>query len=202
MTDNPSYRLAVDIGGTFTDIAIDTGDEILTAKTLTTHERPVEGVLRGIDYAMSQSRLDPAAFASVIHGTTLATNALIERRGARVGAITTTGFRDILEIGYERRYDQYDMYLEKPDMIVPRERIRTVEERIDVGGEVLQALDTGSIERAIDELLDQGVASIAVCLLHAYKNPGHERRIAELGNPRDNPEVGGQSACRWLEKEF
>ena len=96
-------RLAVDIGGTFTDIAIEIDGEISTAKTLTTPERPVDGVIRGIGFALEQAGLDPSQFTSVIHGTTLATNALIERRGAKVGVIGTEGFRDILEIGYERR---------------------------------------------------------------------------------------------------
>lgn len=179
MNDKIQSRLAVDIGGTFTDIAIALGDDILSAKTLTTHDRPVEGVLRAIEYAMAQSRQDPSSFASVIHGTTLATNALIERRGARVGAITTAGFRDILEIGYERRYDQYDMYLEKQDMIVPRDRIFGVVERSDVTGAILQDLDLQSVELAIDGLLVSGVESIAICLLHAYKNPAHEMQIAD-----------------------
>ena len=175
---NPAQaRLAVDIGGTFTDVAIETGETILTAKTLTTHECPVEGVLRGVEYAMSQSDQSPANFASVIHGTTLATNALIERRGARVGVIATDGFRDILEIGYERRYDQYDMYLEKPDMIVPRDRVFGVKQRTDINGAVLQELDPESLETAIDGLFEQEVESIAVCLLHAYKNPAHEKAV-------------------------
>lgn len=98
--------MGVDVGGTFTDIALSAGERIHTAKALTTPERPVEGVLEGIGYALDAAGLDSAAFRSVIHGTTLATNALIERRGAKVGVITTDGFRDILEIGYERRYDQ------------------------------------------------------------------------------------------------
>ncbi|MDJ0776994.1 MAG: hydantoinase B/oxoprolinase family protein [Gammaproteobacteria bacterium] len=173
-------RLAVDIGGTFTDVAIERGDELLTAKTLTTHEDPVRGVLRGIEFATTRSGLAAADFGAVIHGTTLATNALIERRGARVGAITTEGFRDILEIGYERRYDQYDMYLEKQDMLVPRDRVHGVRERIDVDGNELDVLDEDSVEGAIDALLAQQVDSVAVCLLHAYKNPAHERRIEAL----------------------
>ena len=122
-------RLAVDIGGTFTDVAIEIDDRIETAKTLTTAGAPVDGVIEGIGYALDHSSLAPGDFGSIIHGTTLATNALIERRGARVGVITTAGFRDILEIGYERRYDQYDINIDKPDLIVPRDRVFTVEER-------------------------------------------------------------------------
>ncbi len=180
MSASSRPRLAVDIGGTFTDVAIERSDELLTAKTLTTHEDPVQGVLRGIEFARAQSGLAATDFGAVIHGTTLATNALIERRGARVGAITTDGFRDILEIGYERRYDQYDMYLEKQDMLVPRDRVHGVRQRTDVDGNVLEALDEASVEAAIEALLAQQVDSIAVCLLHAYKNPAHERCIEAL----------------------
>ncbi|MEM9735995.1 MAG: hydantoinase/oxoprolinase N-terminal domain-containing protein, partial [Pseudomonadota bacterium] len=111
-------RLAVDIGGTFTDIALEIGDRIATSKTLTTPEHPVKGVMTGIGQALSAEGVAPGEVTSLIHGTTLATNALIERRGARVGVIATEGFRDILEIALERRFDQYDINLEKPDLIV------------------------------------------------------------------------------------
>ena len=177
-------RLAIDIGGTFTDIAIEIGDDILTAKTLTTPKRPVEGVLQGISHALSQVDLDPGAFGSVIHGTTLATNALIERRGAKVAAIVTEGFRDILEIGYERRYDQYDINIEKPDMIVPRDLVFTVAERVDVAGEVIAPLDHASLDRALNALLANGVESVAVCCLHSYKNAGHEWQVREVISAR------------------
>jgi len=180
MNQTGQARLAVDIGGTFTDTAIAVGDQILTSKTLTTAERPVEGVLQGIDYAITQTQLEPADFASVIHGTTLATNALIERRGARVGVIVTEGFRDILEIGYERRYDQYDINIEKPDRIVPRDLVFCVKERSRVTGDVLEALDEDSLREAIDALLATEVESIAVCLLHSYANPAHEKRVRRV----------------------
>ncbi len=177
MNHSGQSRLAVDIGGTFTDIAIAFGEQIHSTKTLTTSERPVAGVLEGIDYALSATGLRPTDFCSVIHGTTLATNALIERRGARVGIITTEGFRDILEIGYERRYDQYDINIEQPDRIVPRDRVFGIRERIGVDGDVFEELDEASLDRAIDALLESGVDSIAVCLLHSYKNPVHEQRV-------------------------
>lgn len=179
MSNTRKPRLAVDIGGTFTDIAIEIGDRIETAKTLTTPDRPVEGVITGIGYALEQIDLEPSAFGAVIHGTTLATNALIERRGAKVGVIATEGFRDILEIGYERRYDQYDINLEKQDMIVPRDLMFTVKERTDVSGSVLEEIDEASLEKAIDNLLRENVESVAVCLLHSYNNPAHERQIRD-----------------------
>lgn len=168
------YRLAVDIGGTFTDVAIDHGSRIQTAKTLTTPDRPVTGVLSGIEHALAQSQLTSATCRSVIHGTTLATNALIERRGARVGVIVTEGFRDILEIGYERRYDQYDINIGQPDRIVPRDDVYGIRERTGAAGEIVAALDEASLDTAITALLEKGVESIAVCLLHSYVNPAHE----------------------------
>ena len=171
--------MGVDVGGTFTDIALSSGEGIHTAKALTTPERPVKGVLEGIGYALDAAGLAPAAFRSVIHGTTLATNALIERRGAKVGVITTDGFRDILEIGYERRYDQYDINIGQPDRIVPRDRMFGVRERINASGEVIEALDEASLALAIGRLLDDGVESVAVCLLHSYQNPAHEQRVHE-----------------------
>ena len=181
MSDSkPRCRMGVDIGGTFTDIALEIDGEISTAKTLTTPERPVDGVMRGIDHALEGADLDPSHFHCVIHGTTLATNALIERRGAKVGVIGTRGFRDILEIGYERRYDQYDLYLDKPDTIVPRDLVFSVDERIDVNGRVIEPLDDTSLEHAAAALLAQGVESVAVCLLHSYRNPAHEKRVGQL----------------------
>lgn len=172
-------RIAVDIGGTFTDIAIEANGGIKTAKTLTTHGRPVDGVIEGLGYALERTGLKPAEFGSVIHGTTLATNALIERRGARVAVIATEGFRDILEIAYERRFDQYDINIEKQNLIVPRDMVFAVRERIDVHGNVIKALDAASVDRGIDAAIAAGAESIAVCLLHSYANTAHERAILE-----------------------
>ena len=172
-------RLAVDIGGTFTDVAVELDGSCRTSKVLTTPGDPVRGVLDGARRALSRAGLAPRDIGAVIHGTTLATNALIERRGATVGAIVTEGFRDILEIAYERRYDQYDLYLDKPDTIVPRDRVVTVSERLSATGQVLAALDRDSVHRAIDDLVAHGVESIAVCLLHAYVNPAHERAVRD-----------------------
>ena len=112
-------RLAVDIGGTFTDVAVERGGSCLTSKVLTTPGDPVRGVLDGVRLALARAELAPPDIGAVVHGTTLATNALIERHGATVGAIVTEGFRDILEIAWERRYDQYDLCIEKPDTLVP-----------------------------------------------------------------------------------
>ncbi|MEM1197782.1 MAG: hydantoinase B/oxoprolinase family protein [Pseudomonadota bacterium] len=177
---HPKPRLAVDIGGTFTDVAIEIGPDIRTAKTLTSHDDPVKGVLLGIDYALQGLSLEPAAFGSVIHGTTLATNALIERRGAKVAVITTEGFRDILEIGYERRYDQYDINIDAQDFLVPRDLMFGVRERLGVDGEVLTPLERKAVEAVVTEVVASGAQSIAVCLLHSYKNPAHEQLVRDV----------------------
>jgi N-methylhydantoinase A len=173
-------RLAVDVGGTFTDIALETSGAITTTKTPTTSGDPVEAVITGIRLTLERAALSPAEVFTVIHGTTLATNALIERKGARVGVVTTQGFRDILEIAYERRYDQYDIFVDKPDMLVPRERCYTVAERIDADGEVLTALDEATVETLAEDLARDEVESLAVGLLHSYANDEHERRVREL----------------------
>ena len=172
-------RLAVDIGGTFTDVAVEHNGACHTVKVLTTPHDPVRAVLDGARLALSRAGLAPRDVGAVIHGTTLATNALIERRGATVGAIVTAGFRDILEIACERRYDQYDLYIEKPDTLVPRERVATVTERVSAAGQVLEPLDHNSVHRAVDALVAGGVESIAVCLLHSYVNPAHEQAVRE-----------------------
>ena len=181
MTHPPSKpRLAVDIGGTFTDIAIETGDQITSAKTLTSHDDPVQGVLRGIGFALDGLSAGPADFGSVIHGTTLATNALIERRGARVAVITTEGFRDILEIADERRYDQYDIDIKKPDYLVTRDMVFTVPERVGADGAVLTPLDLVAAEEAVKQAVAAGADSIAVCFLHSYKTDSHERAMRDV----------------------
>ncbi len=180
MSTQGQTRIAVDIGGTFTDIALDNGTSLYTAKTLTTQDDPVRGVIDVIRIACVDAGCNPTAIDSVIHGTTLATNALIERKGARVGLITTAGFRDIIEIAYERRYDQYDIFIDKPDLLVTREDCWTVPERIDADGNLLQALDTGKLDSILNEIDRRGIDSIAICLLHSYLNPSHEQALREL----------------------
>ena len=118
--------------------------------------------------------------AGFIHGTTLATNALIERRGAVVSTVTTGGFRDILEIAYERRYNQYDINLDKPDLIVPRRRSFTIPERVDVDGRVVLPLDEGAVDGLARNLEAERTEAIAICLLHSYANPDHEQRLADM----------------------
>jgi N-methylhydantoinase A len=177
----PSLRLAVDIGGTFTDTVLtDARNRILaTNKTTTTPANPVTGALDGTRRALVDAKANWADIATFIHGTTLATNALIERRGARVATVTTEGFRDILEIGYERRYSQYDINLTKPDLLVPRSRALTIGGRMDAGGQELCSLDEGDIPRLVEEIEASGAEAIAICLLHAYANPAHELQLRD-----------------------
>jgi N-methylhydantoinase A len=175
-------KIAVDIGGTFTDVALQLGagaSSFITAKTPTTQD-PVKGAMHAVSLALDKAKLSPDHIASFIHGTTLATNALIERKGAKVGVITTEGFRDILEIAYERRYDQYNLLLDKPDMLVPRERCFVIPERMSATGTVLLQLKEDHLDEILAGFEREGVESVAICLLHSYTNPSHELRIAQL----------------------
>ena len=182
MTKVRDLRAAIDIGGTFTDTVLMDGSAgmLATAKTPTTPADPTDGALRGFRRVLDQARITAADITGFIHGTTLATNALIERRTARVATITTDGFRDILEIAYERRYSQYDIDLEKPDLMVPRSRGFTIAERMSVAGDVIEALDETAIDPLLAGLAACGAEAVAICLLHAYANPAHERRLRNL----------------------
>ncbi|KIC31262.1 hydantoinase/oxoprolinase family protein [Leisingera sp. ANG-S5] len=182
MTASQALRLAIDIGGTFTDTVLVAGEDRILAstKTLTTHQDPGIGAMEGAARVMAQAGRSLGEVTGFIHGTTLATNALIERRGARVATVTTEGFRDILEIAYERRYSQYDINLEKPDLLVPRERALTIRERMSATGEVLIPMEDSAVEALIAELDASGAEAVAVCLMHAYSNPDHERRLRDI----------------------
>ncbi|MBI3968456.1 MAG: hydantoinase/oxoprolinase family protein [Chloroflexi bacterium] len=170
--------LGIDVGGTFTDLVFaDGAGRIFTAKTPTTAPNPVPGILTGIRELLDHHRLAREQLTTVVHGTTLVANALIERKGAPTGLITTRGFRDVLEIGRETRYDIYDLHLRRPEPLVPRWRRQTVPERIDAQGEVLEVVDHAEVERVGRDLVAGGARAIAVCLLHAYANPKHEREI-------------------------
>ena len=173
-------RIAVDIGGTFTDVVLEHRDARFTAKVLTTPDAPDDAVIDGVRDVIAQSGVDASSVGLVIHGTTLATNAIIERKGALTALVTTEGFRDVLEIGYESRYDQYDIMIEKPVPLVPRERRLTVRERIDVTGRVIEPLDETGVASLLPEIERLGVQSVAIGFLHAYANPVHEQRTREL----------------------
>src|SRR3954467_10365928 len=176
----PDVRMAVDIGGTFTDIVLDRGTERLTRKVLTTAKRPEEGVLDGARMVLGDAGLHFSDIGVFVHGTTLATNAIIERRGARTALIATDGFRDTLDIATESRYDQYDLTIEKPQPLVPRSLRFTVRERVDVHGGVRLPLDEAAVAAQVARLRDNGIEAVAICFMHSYVNPAHEQRTAEI----------------------
>ncbi|MCF6431436.1 hydantoinase/oxoprolinase family protein [Leisingera sp. MMG026] len=181
MTASNTLRLAIDIGGTFTDTVLVAGEDTILAstKTLTTHQNPADGAMEGAARVMAQSGRSLGEVTGFIHGTTLATNALIERRGATVATVTTEGFRDILEIAYERRYSQYDINLEKPGLLVPRERALTIRERMSAAGEVLIGMEDSAVDALIAGLDACSADAVAVCLMHSYANPDHERWLRD-----------------------
>ena len=182
MPDLARYRIGFDIGGTFTDfILLDVRrSEIRLHKCLTTPHDPSVGALDGLAELLRAAGLTMADIGDVVHGTTLVTNALIERSGARLGLITTRGFRDILEMGTEQRYDIYDLFLQFPDPLVPRRHRLEVSERIDRDGNVLTPLDGGGVRAVAQRLVADGIEAIAICFLHAYRNPAHERAAAAI----------------------
>jgi N-methylhydantoinase A len=175
-------RLGVDIGGTFTDLVVidEATGAARVGKILTTPKDPAHAVEQGIAALLEESRTAADAVRAVVHGTTLATNALIERKGARTALLTTEGFRDALEIRHEGRYDMYDLFIDPPAPLVPRHLRREVRERLLADGSVRQPLDEAGARQVIGELVAEGVEAIAICLLHAYVNPVHERRLAAL----------------------
>ena len=177
---DPGVRIGVDIGGTFTDIVLERGPERITAKVLTTPDAPEEGVRQALAQAMDSCGVAPADVALVIHGTTLATNALIERKGARTALVTTEGFRDSIEMGTESRFEQYDIDMEKPVPLVPRQWRFPIPERLNASGEPILPLDEGAVEATAAWLAAEGIESAAIGLLHSYVNPAHERRVRAI----------------------
>ena len=177
---HPTARLAVDIGGTFTDIVLLEGDRRFVAKVLTTPKAPETAVIDGTRAALAAAGLAFADIGVLVHGTTLATNAIIERKGARAALIATDGFRDVIEIADESRFDQYDIDIVKTQPLVPRELRFTVPERMDVHGAVRRPLDEGAVRRVAERLQALDIEAVAVALIHAYANPAHELRIGEI----------------------
>jgi len=184
------WQIGVDIGGTFTDfVLLDTRDgRLLNGKVLTTPHAPEKAVLAGIAGLLAQHGVAPAEVRHVIHGTTLVANALIERRGVPTGFLTTEGFRDVPEIGTELRHDTYDLFMRRPDPLVPRRLRLGVPERLRADGTVLTELDEDAARQAIRALRDGGAQALAICLLHAFLNPVHERRLAEIAK-QEAPEL-------------
>ncbi len=177
---NLTARIGVDIGGTFTDVVLENGQMRHTAKVLTTPRAPEEGVAAGIRSVLADSGVTPDEVSLIIHGTTLATNALIERKGVTTALVTTEGFRDSVEMGSESRFEQYDINMEKPLPLVPRRRRFVVSERLNAAGEVILALDEPAVAALVEPLKTLQVESVAIGFLHSYVNPMHERRAHEI----------------------
>jgi N-methylhydantoinase A len=173
-------RLAIDIGGTFTDLVLEHGADRTEAKVLTTPREPERGVMDGVRVVLERAGLRPADIGAVVHGTTLATNAIIERKGARTALVTTEGFRDSVEMAYENRFDQYDVFIDKPEPLVPRYLRFGVRERMDVHGNVRIPLDIGSLVALADALRRENIESVAIGFLHSYANAAHEQTTADV----------------------
>ncbi len=173
-------RLGADIGGTFTDIALDCRGQLYSTKVLTSYAAPEQAILDGIAVVLRDAGITPAELEIVIHGTTLATNALIERRGARTALITTEGFRDVIEMRTESRFEQYDLNLQLPTPLVPREDRFTVKGRIGAQGQELQPLDEAALEEIADHIAAEGFGAVAIGFIHSYMNPAHEQRAREI----------------------
>ena len=189
-------RLAIDTGGTFTDLVLrdEASGGSWFAKTLSTPADPARAVLEGIERLASVRPFRLAEVGEILIATTVATNAILERKGGRTALVTTRGFRDVLIMGRSKRFDTYDLWLDKPRPLVPRRAIFEVDERVAHDGEVVQPLDPASVEAAADRIAEAGAESVAVCLLHAYANPAHERAVgdllaARLGRPPRNRAV-------------
>ena len=173
-------RLGVDIGGTFTDVVLEIAGEMFSTKVLTTYAAPEDAIVDGMHKVCTKAGIAPDAIAQIIHGTTLATNALIERRGAKTALITTMGFRDVIEMRTESRFEQYDLNLVLPEPLLARNRRYVVRERMEATGRVLIPLERSEVEILADELAAASYESIAIGLLHSYANDTHERMIRDV----------------------
>ena len=176
------YSLGIDIGGTFTDVVVQDhqAGRQFSRKLLTTHDDPARAVLTGVAEVINEDGVPATEIGRVVHATTLFTNALIERKGAETGLIATEGFRDVVEIGRERKYELYDIHIQKPRPLAPRERRVEAKERMNFDGSVKTPLDAESVRLAADALVADGVTSVAISFLHAYANPAHEQEAAAL----------------------
>ncbi|NND81802.1 MAG: hydantoinase/oxoprolinase family protein [Gammaproteobacteria bacterium] len=179
-----AIRMGVDIGGTFTDVVLEVGADQYSAKVLTTYAAPEEAIIEGLLQVCEKAGIEPAAIGQIIHGTTLATNALIERSGAKTALITTAGFRDVIEMRTESRFEQYDLNLQLPEPLLPRQQRYTLRERVSARGEILIELDRNEVETLVDEIKAAGYQSVAVGLLHSYLNERHERMVREVLNEK------------------
>ena len=175
-----SIRIGVDIGGTFTDVVLECEAEQYSTKVLTTYAAPEDAIITGMHQVCEKAGVKPSQIEQIIHGTTLATNALIERRGAKTALITTEGFRDVIEMRTESRFEQYDLNLSLPDPLLPRQMRFTVPGRMSAKGEILVDLDRKDVEAVVERIAKAGFESVAVGLIHSYLNAAHEELVREV----------------------
>lgn len=175
-------RLAFDIGGTFTDFVLhdESSNDVYFWKCLSTPSDPSKGVLTGLQALLAATRVESKKIVAALHATTVAANAVIERKGSRIALITTRGFRDIAIMGRQKRYDTYDLYLDKPRPLLRRRDIFEVDERVDAYGEIIQSLSVPSVEAVVPRLREGNYAAVAVCLIHSYANPAHEQKVRDI----------------------
>ena len=175
-----SVRLGVDIGGTFTDVVLEVGTASFSVKVLTTYIAPENAIIDGMAQVCAKAGIEPSQIGQIIHGTTLATNALIERRGAKTALITTEGFRDVIEMRTESRFEQYDLNLTLPEPLLPRQMRYTVPGRMDASGKELLPLTRADIEPIVAQIKAAGYESVAVGLIHSYLNDAHEKLVGDV----------------------
>lgn len=186
--EGKQVRVGVDIGGTFTDVAMEVGSALHSTKVLTSYAFPEQAIIDGIRQVAEIAGMPLGAIDSIIHGTTLATNALIERRGARTAFITTKGFRDVIEMRTESRFEQYDLNIVLPEPLVPRNERFVVDERIGADGSVLKPIDPQEIAALADQVAAGGFESVAIGFIHSYLNGAHERQMRDALLAR-NPDL-------------
>lgn len=179
-----TVKLGVDIGGTFTDVVLEIDNRLFSTKVLTTYSAPENAILEGIASVCQTADVEPSRIGTIVHGTTLATNALIERRGAATALVTTKGFRDVIEMRTESRFEQYDLNLKLPDPLIARNHRYVLDERMDAHGNVLKPLQRSDIEALAEVLRDGDYKSIAVGLIHSYVNDSHERMVRDVLSER------------------
>ena len=173
-------RLAIDIGGTFTDIVLEDKTKLLTKKVLTSTSQPEVAVIEGVEELLQENKIKSSDIKMIIHGTTLATNAVIERKGAKTCFITTEGFRDVLDIGYESRFDQYDILIEKTMSLVPRKYRYVIEERTDINGSIIKPINAKKFQSLVDTIKKEKFESIGIGFLHSYANSKNENDLKEF----------------------
>lgn len=202
MTGALDIRVGADIGGTFTDVVLDVRGTVFSTKLLTNYTAPEQAILDGIARVAAEAGVAPGDIDMVIHGTTLATNALIERRGARTALVTTEGFRDVIEMRTENRFEQYDLNLQLPKPLIPREDRFPVAGRIAADGRELAPLDEDALNALADHLSEQNFGAVAIGFIHSYANPKHEARAREILSAKLDAPISVSSEVSPQMREF